>query len=145
MQRSQFLNILFGLDAMVKELQLSLDARINQTEIMDSIEVTELHEQRLELMKMSDRVALLKYSDPNDFPSTLSQVFEKREQEFKRREGEVTRVGSWAKAADIWEEIYRLDKDIYSIIYPLEIVGKWPPDSHPSHVVRPLPAGNAKT
>lgn len=129
MQQTQYLRIVFGFDALVNDLEHALNERLNQPLIEES-DRTVLLEQRLAVAKMGDKVGLLKYADADDFPASLTAGLEKLVRDVERlRAGTAVRRGS--KAHDFWQEIKRADENIYSIIHPLEVVGKWPPDTAP--------------
>lgn len=142
MEKPQYLRIVFGLDALVNDLERTLDARLAQPEVQGAA-LTDLLEQRLAVLKMRDQVKLVMYSDFQGLPPQPSSDFASLEKEFEHSRSGDTILRRTDESGNFWHEIERAEHDIRSIIRPLEIVGKWPPDMSQLQVVGPWPPDKA--
>jgi hypothetical protein len=125
MQKSTYLKMLFALQFRLD----GLDAQLTEQVASPSTggKATESLLQWHDVQRMKTVASMLRYLDPADIPSSVDAMAGHIDAEFER----LRREGPSPLSDDLNHAVQQLDKDLFGIIHPMEVIGKWPPDGWP--------------
>jgi hypothetical protein len=126
MQQSTYLKMVFTLQSRLDGLDARLTEEVAQPSV-DGEALEGLLQQHVNVQRMKTVASMLRYLDPADIPSSVDAMAGHIDAEFER----LRREGPWPLSDDLNHAVQQLDKDLFGIIHPMEVIGKWPPDGWP--------------
>ena len=126
MQEADFLRMVFTINATVDSLQARLSADITECAGSAS-EIDDLLRQYDAVLKIKDKVTLLRYVDPADLSPSIGPDPQDMIAEFEK----TRKSGSLPSGVKTHQILEKVERDVFGIVHPMEVVGKWPPDRAP--------------
>ena len=126
MQEADFLRMVFTINATVESLEAKLLADITEC-AGSALEINELLRQHAAVLKIKDKVMLLRYADPADLSPSIGTDPKDMIAEFEK----TRKSGLQPSGVKTHQILEKVERDVFGIIHPMEVVGKWPPDRSP--------------
>ncbi len=123
MRESELLRAIYALNARADLTHSQIADKLADPRL-ERLELDDLLRQQSTLAKLKERIALLRYADANDVPPLPSGDLERIVNEFDTLRRQPSAHGN----VETHEAIEQIERDVFGIIHPMEITGKWPPD-----------------